>query len=291
MFALKQPVLIQRSLSRLNGPGRRSIPGFGAVDKPFLRPHASFTLNRAVQFWSSSTRIAPLLPRTFPSSGFESIDPKIKIEEETLSSYDLRMFYPVRMDEVFRERYQVVAKVEWGAYSTIWLCHDLHNNLYRALKMDINTLQYNQAHITYTDIHTGNLLQGVKNEQLFAEIEEDEISGNLTPGRNTSADLFDIYDPEDEFLNNAHHLIVMIALFGSPSREFLDRSQKSLKYWDENGNWRNIEPIPTNRTFESLATKPDDEEEKELFINFISALLWWLQKRDLILFRCSHTCG
>lgn len=42
------------------------------------------------------------------------------------------------------------------------------------------------------------------------------------------------------------------------------------------GNWRNIVPIPTNRTFESLATKPDDEEERELFINFISALLWWL---------------
>lgn len=35
-------------------------------------------------------------------------------------------------------------------------------------------------------------------------------------------------------------------------------------------------PIPTNRTFEFLATKPDDEEEKELFLNFISALLWWL---------------
>lgn len=32
-----------------------------------------------------------------------------------------------------------------------------------------------------SDIHTGNLLQGVKNEQLFAEIEEDELCGNLTP--------------------------------------------------------------------------------------------------------------
>lgn len=32
-----------------------------------------------------------------------------------------------------------------------------------------------------SDIHTGNLLKGVKSEQLFAEIEEDEISGNLAP--------------------------------------------------------------------------------------------------------------
>lgn len=35
------------------------------------------------------------------------------------------MFYPVRIGEVFRERYQVVAKLGWGAHSTIWLCHDL----------------------------------------------------------------------------------------------------------------------------------------------------------------------
>lgn len=49
------------------------------------------------------------------------------------------------------------------------------------------------------------------------------------------ADLFEIYDPGDEFLNNAHHLAAMVALLGPPPREFLDRSQESLKYWDENG--------------------------------------------------------
>lgn len=51
------------------------------------------------------------------------------------------------------------------------------------------------------------------------------------------ADLFKIYDPEDEFLNNGHHLAAMIALLGPPPREFLDRSQESLKYWDENGQY------------------------------------------------------
>jgi len=51
------------------------------------------------------------------------------------------------------------------------------------------------------------------------------------------ADLFKIYDPEDEFLNNAHHLAAMIALLGPPPREFLDRSQESLKYWDESGQY------------------------------------------------------
>lgn len=41
------------------------------------------------------------------------------------------------------------------------------------------------------------------------------------------------------------------------------------------GNWRDIVAIPNNRTFEVLATKPEDEEERNLFINFISGLLCW----------------
>lgn len=49
------------------------------------------------------------------------------------------------------------------------------------------------------------------------------------------ADIFKIYDREDEFLNNAHHLAAMVALLGPPPQEFLKRSQESLKYWDENG--------------------------------------------------------
>lgn len=49
------------------------------------------------------------------------------------------------------------------------------------------------------------------------------------------ADIFMIYDHDDEFLNNAHHLASMIALLGPPPQEFLERSQESLKYWDESG--------------------------------------------------------
>lgn len=47
------------------------------------------------------------------------------------------------------------------------------------------------------------------------------------------------------------------------------------------GNWRNLVPIPPNRTFESLATKPDDEGERELFINFMTGLVDWLPEERL----------
>lgn len=125
MLALKQSVVAQRSLSPLLRTFKRPISSLRAVDETFLRPHASFTVHPAVLFSSSSARVAPLLPRTFPTSGFKTINPSIKVEEESLSFYDPRMFYPVRLGEVFQERYQVVAKLGYGGHSTIWLCHDL----------------------------------------------------------------------------------------------------------------------------------------------------------------------
>lgn len=73
---------------------------------------------------SSSSR-QPLMPRKFPSSGFETIEASVKIEEETLPFYNPRLFYPVRIGEVLGNRYQVVAKLGYGTTSTTWLCHDL----------------------------------------------------------------------------------------------------------------------------------------------------------------------
>lgn len=40
-------------------------------------------------------------------------------------------------------------------------------------------------------------------------------------------------------------------------------------------------PIPTNRTLEDLATRPQDEEERDLAINFVSSLLCWLPEERL----------
>ena len=74
---------------------------------------------------ASSAPRRPLVPRKFPSSGFEIVDVSVKIEEETLPFYNPRLFYPVRIGEVFDNRYQVVAKLGYGTTSTTWLCHDL----------------------------------------------------------------------------------------------------------------------------------------------------------------------
>lgn len=68
---------------------------------------------------------SPLPPNIFPTEGFKIIDSSTPVEEETLPFYRPELFYPVRLGEVFQNRYQVVAKLGYGASSTVWLGHDL----------------------------------------------------------------------------------------------------------------------------------------------------------------------
>lgn len=64
------------------------------------------------------------LPRPVRSSGFACLDPTTKIEEERMPAYDRGLYYPVKLGDVFCERYQV-RKLGFGANSTVWLCRDL----------------------------------------------------------------------------------------------------------------------------------------------------------------------
>ncbi|KAM3523178.1 hypothetical protein NHJ13051_005225 [Beauveria bassiana] len=86
--------------------------------------------------------------------------------------------------------------------------------------------------------------------------------------------LFDVYDSESQEHNDACHLAAMTALLGPPPAAFLEKSPVTRKYWDDDGTWTGLVPLPTERTFESLATalKGDD---RDTFINFVECFLWW----------------
>lgn len=47
------------------------------------------------------------------------------LEEESFSWYTPESFYPVRIEEVFNAKYQVLGKLGYGSVSTAWLCRDL----------------------------------------------------------------------------------------------------------------------------------------------------------------------
>jgi hypothetical protein len=56
---------------------------------------------------------------------FETIPEDRQIEEETLPGNKAEHFYPVRIGEVFKSTYEVLAKLGFGMCSTVWLCRDL----------------------------------------------------------------------------------------------------------------------------------------------------------------------
>ena len=74
-------------------------------------------------FTAPFLRRRPLPARGFPPGRLlDSID---KLEEERLPWYSQDNFFPVKIGDVFHSRYQVVGKLGYGGYSTVWLCRDL----------------------------------------------------------------------------------------------------------------------------------------------------------------------
>jgi serine/threonine-protein kinase SRPK3 len=48
-----------------------------------------------------------------------------KVEEEAIPGYAATRYYPVRIGQIFRNRYQVAGKLGFGTTSTVWLARDL----------------------------------------------------------------------------------------------------------------------------------------------------------------------
>ena len=64
-------------------------------------------------------------PLNFSNLAYTRIAAQQKIEEETLPDYVASRYYPVRIGEVLKDRYQVVGKLGFGASSTVWLARDM----------------------------------------------------------------------------------------------------------------------------------------------------------------------
>ncbi|OOF98767.1 hypothetical protein ASPCADRAFT_162455 [Aspergillus carbonarius ITEM 5010] len=86
------------------------------------------------QFTTYLFRRSPSPARHFSQLG-PLLDSNDKLEEETLRWYSPDQFYPVKIGEIFRSRYQVVGKLGYGGYSTVWLGRDLQQHAYVALKI------------------------------------------------------------------------------------------------------------------------------------------------------------
>ncbi|GAB7322923.1 hypothetical protein MBLNU13_g05463t1 [Cladosporium sp. NU13] len=62
-----------------------------------------------------------------------------KVEEETIPEYVATRYYPVRIGQIFRNRYQVLGKLGFEITSTVWLARDLDKCRHIALKLYIKS--------------------------------------------------------------------------------------------------------------------------------------------------------
>lgn len=56
-------------------------------------------------------------------------------QQENPGDYCIGGYYPVEIGEIFVDRYQVVKKLGWGHFSTVWLCWDMVQGQFVALKV------------------------------------------------------------------------------------------------------------------------------------------------------------
>lgn len=100
-----------------------------------------------------STKRLDRLATMSTSSHFERIDPSYLVEEETVSGYNPKHYYPVKLGEVLHERYKIIGKLGFGSSSTVWLCRNLQEqHEYVALKVYINNSKYHRELPIYEEI-------------------------------------------------------------------------------------------------------------------------------------------
>ncbi|KAJ0036590.1 hypothetical protein NQD34_005267, partial [Periophthalmus magnuspinnatus] len=65
----------------------------------------------------------------------EQLGPRDTQRTEDPGEYCYGGYHPVQMGDVFNRRYQVLSKLGWGYYATVWLCLDLRSGGHVAVKV------------------------------------------------------------------------------------------------------------------------------------------------------------
>ncbi|KAL2218848.1 protein kinase [Thermoascus aurantiacus ATCC 26904] len=152
----------------------------------------------------------------------------------------------------------------------------------------------------HKEAHSNNILMGIDDESVLFEYEKDEFEhqvprkvvvlcdlGEAPLGHEEYQDdiIPDVYRAPEVILSmkwsykvdiwnvamveeydDVYHLAEMVAILGRPPLDFLKRSENSLRYWEENDNWRDLVPIP-DISLEYLERRLEGKN-KDGFYNF-----------------------
>jgi len=125
-------------------------------------------------------------------------------EQEAPSDYVKGGYHPVKIGDLFHNRYHVVRKLGWGHFSTVWLCWDLNEKKFVALKVVKSA-----AHYTETALDEIKLLKCVR-----------ETDGT-NPFRNRTVQLLDDFKISGI---NGTHVCMVFEVLGHNLLKFIIRS-------------------------------------------------------------------
>lgn len=152
-----------------------------------------------LRFLRSLYRKAPLKPLNFPETGFEILTDDQLVEEDYFKDEFLAgQFYPVKIGDVYRDKYQVLGKLGFGSTSTVWLARNLLDHSHVTLKI-------------YTQKASGN--QG--------EFRNYKIIGNANPFHKgyryvrTALDIFELDHELDNGETVSHECLVQKPMWDS----------------------------------------------------------------------------
>ncbi|KAJ4253304.1 hypothetical protein NW762_010459 [Fusarium torreyae] len=116
-------------------------------------------------------------PLNFTNHNFKQIAFDQKIEEEIFPDYVASRYYPVRIGEILKDRYQIVGKLGFGASSTVWLARDLDGRRHVALKLFVHSKS-----------------MGKQLDHELAIYKRTSASSTTHPGRGAVRELLDSFD-------------------------------------------------------------------------------------------------
>lgn len=86
-------------------------------------------------------------------------------ENENQDDYRVGGYHPVKIGEIFNNRYHVVSKLGWGYFSTVWLCWDIQNQAFCAIKVQKSAKEYTETALD--GAYLSNYCQFIQNHLIF----------------------------------------------------------------------------------------------------------------------------
>lgn len=96
-----------------------------------------------VKSTSRSKDVSASISRSKSSS--ESVEISYADREEGRENYKKGGYHPVKIGDVFNNRYTVISKLGWGHFSTVWLCEDSQTKTRVAIKIIRSAQKYTDA--------------------------------------------------------------------------------------------------------------------------------------------------